>query len=73
MARQLDERDEHEVCIECGAEIEPDIDRSFACAPDELLCFACAERRGGVYDERQDRWVLPPDVTGLPDERRPHP
>jgi hypothetical protein len=60
-------------CCECGAPIWPDIDRAFACSPELYLCFACAERRGGAYDASQERWTVPPNVVGLPDERRPHP
>jgi hypothetical protein len=60
-------------CIDCGASIEPEVDRSFACGPDVYLCFTCAEGRGGIYDEGEDRWVRAPDVAELPDERRAHP
>jgi hypothetical protein len=59
-------------CIDCGAPIWPEADRAFASAPGVYLCFACAERRGGVYDAAQDRWVTAPDVSGLYDERRLH-
>jgi hypothetical protein len=59
-------------CIECGAVMWPDVDRPFATGPDTYLCFECAERRGGVYEPDEDRWIVAPDVSGLPDERRPH-
>jgi hypothetical protein len=67
-----DLNDEGENCCLCGAPIWPETDRSFACSPEEFLCFACSERRGGVYEAREDRWVVAPDVAGLFDERRPH-
>ena len=72
MGRQLDDRDDSSTCTDCGATMFEG-DQSFASSADTYLCFACAERRGGVYDGARDRWTVPPDVTGLPDERRPHP
>lgn len=68
-----DEREAAFTCIDCGATIWADGDRSFVSGPDTYLCFECAERRGGVYDEDEDRWTVSPDVSDLPDERRPHP
>jgi hypothetical protein len=73
MIQDLDERDDMSTCIDCGAPLPGEGARSYANAPASYLCFACAERRGGVYDEDEDRWTIPPDVSGLPDERRPHP
>lgn len=67
-----DEATEATVCCECDAPLVPEADRAFACSPEEFLCFACSERRGGVYDAAQDRWVIAPSVAGLPDERRAH-
>jgi hypothetical protein len=64
--------DETSDCVECGAELRPEVDRAFACSPDTYLCFECAERRGGVYDADEDRWTVAPDVSGIVDERRPH-
>lgn len=58
-------------CVECGAVLWPEVDRSFASGPETYLCFRCAERRGGVYDARSDRWSVAPDTGGLADERRP--
>jgi hypothetical protein len=51
-------------CCDCGAEIWPEVDRAFACATGTYLCFACAERRGGVYDANEDRWLAPPEHRG---------
>jgi hypothetical protein len=60
-------------CLDCGAAIAPERERAFAVGDDMYLCFECAVRRGGVYDEREDRWMVPPIVEDEPDERRPHP
>ena len=59
-------------CWACGASIAPEIDRAFAISDDAYLCFECAVRRGGVFDDEEDRWTIPPIVLDLPDERRPH-
>lgn len=72
MSIDADERDEESTCIDCGATLWPEVDRTFSPGPDAFLCFACAEKRGGVYDADRDRWVEPPDTRDLPDERRPH-
>lgn len=68
-----DEWGEPTSCCDCGAEVWPDVDSAFSCSPETHLCFACAERRGGVYDAMRDRWLLAPSVVGLFDERRPQP
>jgi hypothetical protein len=68
-----DEQEDAIACIDCGRAIWADRDRSFASGPNSYLCFECAERRGGVYDEAEDRWTVAPDMSGLFDERRPHP
>lgn len=49
-------------CAECGAEIAPARDRAYALARDVFLCFECALRRGGSYDEQTDRWLTPPEA-----------
>jgi hypothetical protein len=59
-------------CASCGVEIDVGTERGYAFGPDGVLCFACATRRGGVYDAVKDRWSTEPDLSGLPDERRPH-
>ena len=53
------------VCADCGAEIAPASDRGFAMASDSFLCFECAIRRGGRYDERLDRWDTEPATEDL--------
>lgn len=52
-------------CADCGAETLPARDRAYA-SGEIVLCWACALRRGGSYDEEQDRWVVPPATADLP-------
>jgi len=59
------ESEELAVCAECGAEIVAGRDRSYEFGSSGALCFACAVRRGGSYDESRDRWTTPPDTSGL--------
>jgi hypothetical protein len=73
MSQDPDEWIDASVCVDCGAQLWPDVEPTFATGPNTYLCFECAERRGGVYDADEDRWTVPPDASGLPDERRPHP
>jgi hypothetical protein len=54
------------VCADCGAEIEPETERGFRFGESQALCFACAERRGGAYDEARATWGTAPDVADLP-------
>lgn len=60
-------------CASCGEVISPATDGGFAYGTQGVLCWECAIRRGGSYDADQDRWTTPPDVSDLPDERRPVP
>lgn len=60
-----DEFDRLEICLDCGAELAPGTDRDFEFGVAGVLCFGCAERRGGSYDENQSRWVDLPDVADL--------
>ena len=53
-------------CLQCGAEVSMSRDRTYVVRDDEALCQACAMKRGGAYDERQDRWIEPPRLDGLP-------
>lgn len=52
-------------CIECEAVVAPGTDRAFPVGTADVLCMACALRRGGAYDEIQDRWKEAPDLTGV--------
>jgi hypothetical protein len=54
-------------CLDCGAEISDTRDRAYVTGEDEgLLCFECALRRGGKYDEARDHWDTPPTLGDLP-------
>lgn len=53
-------------CAACGAEISPGRDRAYSFGEEAMLCWACAVRRGGTYDEEHDRWVDPPATRDLP-------
>jgi hypothetical protein len=59
-------------CLDCGSVIAPAADHAFAVDSERFLCFGCAAKRGGVFDQWLDRWALPPDIFDLSDERRPH-
>ncbi len=50
-------------CLACRAEISIDRDRAFAVTEDSGLCFSCAIKRGGAYDELHDAWTRSPDVS----------
>lgn len=52
-------------CADCGAQISRAAERGFAFGEAEVLCFACAERRGGRYDAEEDRWTRPPSLADL--------
>ena len=52
-------------CSDCGAEIRPAVDRIFAFGERGALCFDCALRRGGSYDEAHDHWTTQPDTDDL--------
>lgn len=67
------ERDEAATqCTDCSRDLGIDGSQVFS-SDGVSLCWECALKRGGVFDAKQDRWTRPPDVSDLPDERRPHP
>lgn len=63
-AMHRSEAEELEQCASCGAEVAPE-DRTFPISDEEVLCFACAVRRGGAFDDPHDRWSAPPDISDL--------
>jgi hypothetical protein len=66
-----DDEADKSICSQCGEEFWPELERGFVLVEEVVLCFECALARGGIYEEREDRWVKPPDLTGLrviPDE-----
>ncbi|MCE7894131.1 MAG: hypothetical protein DYH12_31275 [Sorangiineae bacterium PRO1] len=66
------ESDELTQCEECGAEVAPARDRAFVYSDENVLCYGCSVKRGGAWDALHERWEKTPDLTGLPDARRPH-
>jgi len=60
-----EELEDQASCAECGAVISRAAERGFAFGEAEVLCFACAERRGGSYDAEEDRWTQAPSLAGL--------
>jgi hypothetical protein len=51
-------------CADCGAAIVT-ADRAYEFGSDQLLCWQCAERRGGRYDVQEERWSRAPDLADL--------
>jgi len=58
------ETEQSGVCADCRAEVAT-ADRVYIFGAEELLCFECALKRHGSYDELQDRWTVAPDVNDL--------
>jgi len=59
-----DESDQLLSCADCGATVDSR-ERIYGFGTDGVLCFACAERRGGSYDTLHDRWTEVPDLADL--------
>jgi hypothetical protein len=59
------EERELDSCFSCGAEVHAARDRAYALDTERVLCFDCATRRGGAYDEAHDLWVRTPDLGDL--------
>jgi hypothetical protein len=62
-----DESDGLVTCLDCGTELASGTDRDFEFGVAGVLCWSCAERRGGTYDENQSRWTASPDISDLAD------
>lgn len=60
-------------CASCHAEISLGRDRGYPVTADSALCFACAVKRGGRYDEQHDTWDPGPRLEGLHVYREPAP
>jgi len=56
---------EFATCADCGAEIAPGRERAYSFGEESALCWACAVRHGGTYDEELDRWVELPTAGDL--------
>ncbi len=59
------ERERLVSCLDCGAEIRIGPDRGFAFGERGALCWDCAIRRGGSYDETHDHWTHEPRIDDL--------
>ena len=59
-----------ERCADCGAEIA-ELEWTFAVSDESVICYQCATRRGGAYDELEDRWKVEPKVEDLLERERP--
>jgi hypothetical protein len=66
-SEDLDDR-ERDVCAGCGERVAAETERTFGFGAGNVLCAACAARRGGRYDAARDAWDVVPDLTGLEDE-----
>jgi hypothetical protein len=60
------EQPEHEPCVTCGRDVAMGTDRTYVVTDDEVLCFDCAVRLGGSWDEITGTWLQVPDVRGTP-------
>jgi len=60
-----EEADQLLACLDCGSELAPGSDRDYEFGTSGALCRACAERRGGTYDELRSCWIEAPDVSDL--------
>jgi len=70
---ERDTRDEAMgLCSDCGMDVGLEESHAFASGGGVTLCWACAVKRGGEFDEDADRWRVPPRTADLPDERQPH-
>lgn len=57
-------------CADCGAEVDPGRERAYGFGSGAFLCYACAVRRGGNYDEARDAWRKKADTRGLEGDDR---
>ena len=59
------EADQMVARADCGTEIRLRLERGFALDGETVLWAECSLRRGGSYDDAQDRWTTPPRVDDL--------
>jgi hypothetical protein len=55
-------------CVDCGTAIDADqavAARTFAITDEVVLCHECALRRGGVYDDSDDKWKHAPRLEDV--------
>jgi hypothetical protein len=68
---QLDEGEVLEICADCGQAVREG-ERRYDVSDESVICFECAMRRGGAYDEAEDRWTSAPDADDLLERDRPN-
>lgn len=51
-------------CVDCGCEVAS-LERAYAFGTRGVLCWDCAERRGGSYDGVREQWSVAPGLEGL--------
>jgi hypothetical protein len=61
MTMYREEWNELAECVVCGEVASLNTDRAYLLNAQDCLCFRCATERGGVYDEKQDRWTTEPN------------
>jgi hypothetical protein len=65
VAMHRSETTEFVSCSDCGADVSSGLDREFEFGESQVLCFDCALRRGGSYDESRDRWSVVPTIDDI--------
>jgi hypothetical protein len=59
-----EEEEEFGFCSACDGEVSI-APRTFLFGDDNALCFECATKLHGVYDEPGSRWTVEPQVDAL--------
>ncbi|MBW2291750.1 MAG: hypothetical protein JRG94_05505 [Deltaproteobacteria bacterium] len=62
---QRETRDELVECADCGVPVDVGLERGYPVGDNSALCWECAIKRGARFDDDEDLWLEPPDVTGL--------
>lgn len=55
-------------CVDCRRPIDAEDladERPFAITDEVVLCHDCALRRGGVYDDAEDKWKIAPRLEDV--------
>ena len=59
------EQNELAICSDCGTELRVGTERGYGFGVRGVLCWDCALRRGGRYDEAHEQWVQGPRIDDL--------
>jgi hypothetical protein len=59
------EEGDFRACMGCGTTVSLAVDRAYAVGYADVLCMTCSLARGGIYDQRRDRWSVAPQVDDL--------